>query len=303
MRMLIVLLTLLAIAPLTDAQELTLTRIVRLKIAAGDLATGAHAAEDYRLTKGADKEYWDAIGWLARGAEMLGKPHLAAAYVAELQRAIPNETEELLVPYGAAMEVQGRLIAARDGRGSAIRYFDEQLRRAKATSLRSRISKNINLLSIEGSAAPEIAGRLAALRGKTVLVYLFAEWCGDCKSQAAALGRIWQKYEKQGLAMLAVTRLYDDERPEEEEAKVAKVWSEVYAPLANVPVVIDTDAMVRYGASATPTFALIDREGVVRFYAPTRLSEAELSRRIDELLTSGSARAASLPDRSAAAAP
>jgi hypothetical protein len=42
--------------------------------------------------------------------------------------------------------------------------------------------------------------------------------------------------------------------------------------------------MVRYGASATPTFALIDRKGVVRLYTPTRLSEAELSRRIDELL-------------------
>jgi hypothetical protein len=42
--------------------------------------------------------------------------------------------------------------------------------------------------------------------------------------------------------------------------------------------------MVRWGASATPTFALLDRRGIVRLYTPTRLSEAELSRRIDELL-------------------
>ena len=42
--------------------------------------------------------------------------------------------------------------------------------------------------------------------------------------------------------------------------------------------------MVRYGVSATPTFVLIDRNGIVRLYAPTRLSEGELARRIDEVL-------------------
>ncbi len=43
-------------------------------------------------------------------------------------------------------------------------------------------------------------------------------------------------------------------------------------------------AMVRYGVSATPTFVLVDRKGVVHFYTPTRLSEAELSRRIEAVL-------------------
>jgi hypothetical protein len=42
--------------------------------------------------------------------------------------------------------------------------------------------------------------------------------------------------------------------------------------------------MVRYGASATPTFVLVDRKGIVRLYTSTRLSETELSRRIDEVL-------------------
>ena len=50
------------------------------------------------------------------------------------------------------------------------------------------------------------------------------------------------------------------------------------------PVVIDNDGMIRYGASATPSFALVDRRGIVRHYTATRLSEAELSRRIEELL-------------------
>jgi hypothetical protein len=65
---------------------------------------------------------------------------------------------------------------------------------------------------------------------------------------------------------------------------MAKVWSESYAGLEGVSIPIDTETMVRYGVSATPTYALIDRKGVVRFYTPTRLSEAELSQRIEAVL-------------------
>ena len=39
-----------------------------------------------------------------------------------------------------------------------------------------------------------------------------------------------------------------------------------------------------YGASTTPTIVLIDSAGVVRFYHPGALPEAELSSRIRALL-------------------
>lgn len=292
------LLTLALIALTADAAG-ELVRLVRLKLSAGDLASAVSAVEDYKEKHGVDAEYLDAVGWLARGAEMLKQPDAAAAYVAELRREIREEKPDLTLPLGAAIEVEGKLRAAREGRGSALRFLEEEFSRAKDVALRSRIRKNINLLSLEGQPAPDFnktdfigtePPSLAALKGKPALLFLWAHWCGDCKAQAGMLSRVLRKYRAQGLVVIAPTRYYGTgaenkpAAPAEEKAHMAKVWAEAYAGLEGVPILIDTDAMAQYGVSATPTYALIDRKGIVRFYSPTRLSEAELSRRIETVL-------------------
>jgi thiol-disulfide isomerase/thioredoxin len=289
----------LALIALTTPAAGELVRLVRLKLSAGDLASAVSAVEDYKEKHGIDAEYLDAVGWLARGAEMLKQPDAAASYVAELRREIREEKPDLVIPLGAAIEVESKLRAAREGRGSALRFLEDEFARARDVALRSRIRKNINLLSLEGQPAPEInktdfigtePPSLAALKGKPVLLFLWAHWCGDCKAQAGALSRVLRKYRAQGLVVIAPTRYYGTgaenkpAAPAEEKAHMAKVWAEVYAGLEGVSIPIDNSAMVRYGVSSTPTYALIDRKGVVRFYSPTRLSEAELSRRIEAVL-------------------
>ncbi|MDX2034281.1 MAG: TlpA disulfide reductase family protein [Blastocatellia bacterium] len=290
-------LVLLLMLPAGPARADELVRIVRSKLSAGDLASGAAAAEEYKRKNGVDGEYLDAIGWLARGAEMLRLNEQAAAYVAELRREIPQEKPDRLSPFGAAIEVEGRLLATREGRGAALRFLDEEFARAQNTGLRSRIRKVMNQLSLEGQPAPEIAVAdaigdarpLAAHKGKPVLLFLWAQWCGDCRAQADTLNRVWKKYRDKGLVVIAPTRYYGtvgdkNATPAEEKAQIQKVWKESYPGLEEAPIVIDTETMVRYGVSATPTFALIDRKGLVRFYSPTRLSEAELSRRVEATL-------------------
>lgn len=290
----------LAVLALTAHAAGELVRVVRNKLSAGDLYSGAQAVEDYKREHGVDAEYLDALGWLARGAEMLNQPDAAAAYVAELRREIREEKEEWLAPLGAAIEVEGKLHAAREGRGAALNFLESEFARAKNISLRSRIRRTINLLSLEGRPAPELnvsdfvgakPSSFAALKGKPVLLFLWAHWCGDCRAEATTLARVTEKYRAQGLVVMAPTRYYGTgaqnktATPEEEKQQIEKVWKESYAGLESVPVVIDTEAMIRYGVSATPTFALIDRKGMVRFYSPTRLSEAELSRRIETVLS------------------
>ena len=78
-----------------------------------------------------------------------------------------------------------------------------------------------------------------------------------------------------------MTRYYDDEVPHAvEKARVDSVWKSVYADVGRIPIAISTAAMVRYGVSSTPTFVFIDRNGVVTWYTPTRLTEAELERAV-----------------------
>ena len=292
-------LILLLLLTATTVQAAELTQAVRNKISAGDIASGQNLLEEYKLKNGVDAEYLNAVGWMARGAEMLRQYDLAAAYVAELRREIKAEKTELIAPLGAAIEVESKLRAMRDGRGAALRFLSDELALAKNISLRARISKNINMLSLEGQSAIEInsanyAGsepsKLMSLKGKPVLLFFWANWCGDCKGQAVALSRVWQKYRTRGLVLMAPTRLYGTSEgdkpitPAEEKTLIEKVWATTYTGLEGISIPIDTDAMVQYGVSATPTFVLVDRKGIVQLYAPTRLSEAELSRRIEAVL-------------------
>jgi thiol-disulfide isomerase/thioredoxin len=276
-----------------------LVRGVRGKLSAGDLSSGQAAVEAYRVKTGVDPEYLDAVGWLARGAQMLGRLDLASSYVAELRREIREEKPGLLIPLGAAIEVEGKLRLARDGRGGAVRFLEEELGRAKDTALRSRIRKSLNVLTLEGQPAPPLgltdhAGPaprpLAELKGKPALLFFFAQWCVDCKAEAPALARLASTWGPRGLSLVAVTRLYGPgtdgkpATPADEKEIVEKVWRESYPGLEAVPIVVDTDTMVRYGASATPAYALVDRKGIVRFYTPTRVAESDLARRIEEVL-------------------
>jgi thiol-disulfide isomerase/thioredoxin len=161
-------------------------------------------------------------------------------------------------------------------------------------SLVSRLYKRLNMLSLTGAEAPELepvdyvgtaSPTLASLRGKPVLLFLWANWCGDCKAQAPALALVKSRYEDRGLQMVTLTRYYEDEPDHNrEKQEIDSVWTAAYAQLGPLPIVISSTSMERYGGSSTPTLVFIDRTGIVRRYTPTRLTEAELVRTIDELM-------------------
>ena len=268
---------------------------VRFKLSAGDLSSAEALVEDYQRASGANSEYAAAVSWLARGALTLGQTDTAAHYlaatkalVAELLKNRRVEDDSFLEgAAGASIEVEAGIMTARGERDKAIAFLESELPHSKTWKIEARIHKNLDLLTLEGQPAP---GLDAAYRGSPVLLFLWAHWCGDCKAQGPVIARLKQRYEPRGLRVLAPTRRYGDvpkiEHPtaEQEDQEIERVWTASYAGLGGVPHPISESMMLRYGVSSTPTLVLIDREGIVRMYRPTRMTEAELARRIETLL-------------------
>jgi len=116
--------------------------------------------------------------------------------------------------------VRGRgvaLPAALREQVEAVAFLRQELEAWGATSIRTRIQKNLNLLSLEGTVAPaldtsEYLGSappaLDSLKGKPVILFFWAHWCGDCKAQVPVLASLLQRYGDLGLTLVGPTQRY-----------------------------------------------------------------------------------------------
>jgi len=280
-------------------------RMIRMKISAGDLPSAESILEVHRAEKGEDCDYLLGLAWLARGAALTGDWKAASSHAkaarelaeSKLKTAADYDSNrEAVYALGTAIEVQAQAMVASGKKSEAIRFLDESSRAQEKApfNLRARIWKRRNQIELTGQKAPAIRaedhlGRevppLESLKGTPVVLFFWWEACGDCKMQAAALRRTVEKYAPKGVAFIAPTRFYGPAPDRaEERTKIEKAWKEVYALPESVAVPIGDEAMLRYGVSATPTFAFVDRKGVVTLYSPTRMTEARLSAAIDDLL-------------------
>jgi cytochrome c biogenesis protein CcmG/thiol:disulfide interchange protein DsbE len=278
-------------------------RAIRFKLSAGDLLSAESILDEYKVASGEDATYVLGLSWLARGAALVGDWESAEHYgvaTTELCRkrlhAVSdfNGDTDAVYALGSAIEARVQQRNATLGKQSAVEFLNRQLEeyRDAPVAFRSRLYRSRNLVAMTGQPAPPMlqddfaAGpkmEWAKLKGKPVVLFLFASWCGDCKATEPALVKAWRKYQSQGVQFVAVTRAYEADAAAE-KVKTAEVWRTTYAGLDEVPVAISTQAMLRYGASSTPTFVFIDRKGIVRNYFPTRLTEDRLEQAIKKLL-------------------
>jgi len=285
----------------------TIVQKVRAAIAQNDFAGAEKLVLDDMAANGTTPIAVEAFSWLGRGAVAAKDYGAAMTYAARTYEIVEEQLKtrklddeaRLPIALGAAIEVTALATAGQGGRSDAVLYLRRELDTYKGTSIVERLNKNVNLLSLEGSPAfpvdsPKWIGAappaMASLKGKPVILYLWAHWCPDCKAQGPVLEALLEKYKGTGLTLVAPTKFYgyvakrQPAGPDEELTYLTGVRDSDYRWMKNIPVPISEQIFAQYGVSTTPTLVLIDRAGNVSRYNPGQLTAEQLEPLIQKII-------------------
>jgi len=123
---------------------------------------------------------------------------------------------------------------------------------------------------------------LSGLRGKIVVVNLWATWCLPCRLETPALEKAYEQYKDSGVVILGVDLTNQD--------LVSDVQSFVKEFKLTYPILLDRDGSVGYlyQIKGLPTTFFINRAGVIRtVVVGGPMSETFIRSKIETLLKEG----------------
>jgi thiol-disulfide isomerase/thioredoxin len=169
----------------------------------------------------------------------------------------------------------------------------EQVRSATMThfQLRDRATQT----SLLGGPAPEVDVQdwipgppttLAELGGRVVLLEFWGLTCRSCLTMMPAINDLHRRYSDRGLTILALTRYSPESGDAADRSREREMIARAAADAgleAAVGIAADGRIQQRYGASGLPTFAIIDRSGIVRL-ASSIPDKAKIEKVVTSLL-------------------
>ncbi|MEO7156301.1 MAG: TlpA disulfide reductase family protein [Vicinamibacterales bacterium] len=276
----------------------TIVNFVRDAIAENDLKKAEKVVLADMAANGTTPIAIEAFSWLGRGMVAAGRYDEAMTYAARTYEIVEEQLKtrklddeaRLPIALGAAIETQALALAGQGKRSEAIVSLQREIEQFKGTSIVMRLNKNVNLLSLEGQPAFPLESQewlgpkttLAALKGKPVVLFLWAHWCADCKAQGPILDALVNKYKSTGITVVAPTQRFgyvEKRKPAdaaEELAYIERVRDQFYPWMTTVSAPVSDNLYLKYGVSTTPTYVMIDRDGKVSSYLPGQPTSEQL---------------------------
>lgn len=132
---------------------------------------------------------------------------------------------------------------------------------------------------VTGPGLPPVGQQasLADLKGKVVLLNLWASWCGPCKDEAPVLERIWNQYRDKGVVVLGI----DIQDLTSDALAFVEEYGLTYPSLRDG----SDDSKTALEATGVPETYLVDRQGRIALHLAGPVSSTtQLSGPIDQVL-------------------
>jgi cytochrome c biogenesis protein CcmG, thiol:disulfide interchange protein DsbE len=120
---------------------------------------------------------------------------------------------------------------------------------------------------------------LSELKGKAVLINLWATWCPPCRAEMPAIQNIYDEYKQEGLIVLAINMTTQDN-----PLNIAP-FAEEYN--LTFPILLDEKGVISsaYQLRSLPSSYFIDREGIIsEVVIGGPMAEALLRTRIEKII-------------------
>ena len=135
----------------------------------------------------------------------------------------------------------------------------------------------VGLVMVDGKGGPVT---LDSMRGKVVLVNLWASWCGYCRMEIPSLREIHEKYRDRGLVVLGVN--LEEGGPDDLRSRIRELEIDYPVVRPSAPLT----GTFRDG-SALPHTWIMDRQGRVRVSHSGYASGDSLEKAVLRLLGEG----------------
>ena len=122
--------------------------------------------------------------------------------------------------------------------------------------------------------------QLSDLRGKVVLVNIWASWCPPCKAEMPAIDHVYQAYKDKGFTVLGVDSTVQD--------TTANVKSFVTENKLGFPILLDENGLATrlYNIQSLPTSFFVGPDGIIRdVIIGGPMSEAFLMSQVEKYLS------------------